>query len=83
MTREPTEMEERVARAIDERIEGWFGDRNEANLNTVDLARAAIKVMREPTTAMVRAGGTGAVCTAEEMAFMWQTMIDEASPEEQ
>lgn len=78
MNREPTEMEMRVVAVL--RGPGAMCSMSEAD--ALDTARAAIRAMREPTTAMVREGGMGSVCTAEEIAFMWQTMIDEASPEE-
>jgi len=39
---------EMVAKALDDLIDGWFGDRAQANLNTADLARAAIEAMNIP-----------------------------------
>lgn len=77
--RGPTEMELRVSAAIDSRIEAWFGDRLEANLNTLDLARAAIRAMRDYTPDMYNAG-----CAAfsECPSDSYQAMIDAASPEE-
>lgn len=52
----PTEMELRVAKALDDLIDGWFDDRAQANLNTADLARVAIRAMLRPTDAMLAAG---------------------------
>jgi hypothetical protein len=73
----PTEMELRVSRALDARIEGWFSDRVEANLNTIDLARAAIRAMREPTEAMLEAE----VRLIGHNSAAYEAMIDAASPE--
>lgn len=61
------EMVERVARAI------WFEDAPEDEFDDVklvytEIARAAIKAMREPTKAMLDAGDIGD----------WDTMIDAA-----
>ena len=75
-----TEMEERVARALDERISGWFGDRVEATLNTLDLAREAIRAIREPTDAMIDAGTKVTFEDEDRLTDMWQAMIDKASP---
>ena len=51
-----TEMEERVARALDAVIDGWYDGKTQANLNTTDLARAAIRAMKSPTTEMLTCG---------------------------
>lgn len=88
MTRTPTEMELNVMVALWHRRNKWreregYGPPGDAEKQELwEDARAAIRAMREPTTAMVREGGMGSVCTAEEIAFMWQTMIDEASSED-
>lgn len=77
MTRAPTEMELRVAKALDDVIDGWYDA--QSNLNTVDLARAAIRAMREPTEEMIEAGfdeDGGRYIT-------WIKMIYAASPEEE
>ena len=71
MTRAPTEMEMVVSAAIDLRIERWFKDKSEPTFNTLDLARAAIRAMHTPTTEMLR---------GEDIAYIWETMIDAASP---
>lgn len=42
---------ERVARAIQDKLPGWLAE--DGTVEDVDLARAAIKAMREPTDAMV------------------------------
>jgi len=78
-----TEMEKRVFAAIDWRIERWFKLKSEAHFDTLDLARAAIRTMRTPTTEMLRDAGMGATCSTEDIAFMWETMIDAASPPEE
>jgi hypothetical protein len=96
LEREPTEMELRVSRALDDLIEGWFSDRAEAKLNTVDLARAAIRAMREPTKHMCIVGndevrehcytdgtesmGYGTLFEPWCAAKTWEAMIDSASP---
>lgn len=46
-------MIERVARAIQDKLPGWLAE--DGTVEDVDLARAAIKAMREPTDAMVDA----------------------------
>ena len=84
MTRAPTEMELRVAKALDDVIDGWYDA--QSNLNTVDLARAAIRAMRQETDAMNDAGSD--VVDARMLAEtgfcgpIWRAMIDAASPEE-
>ena len=69
--REPTEMELRIVDAI-----SGFG----LGEDRLYVARAAIRAMREPTTDMLREAGLGAYCSTEDISYMWQTMIDTASP---
>jgi len=69
-------MELRVSAALDERIEVWFREHTEAKFDTVDLARTAIRAMREPTADMNNAGDDHSVVPAN----IWRVMIDEASP---
>ena len=76
MTREPTEMETRVAKALDDVIDGWYDA--QSRTYTVDLARAAIQAMREPTTEML--SGYNSFLTQIEN---WQAIIDAASPQEE
>tara|TARA_R110000868_G_scaffold95522_3_gene262651 strand:- start:12540 stop:12827 length:288 start_codon:yes stop_codon:yes gene_type:complete len=95
MTREPTDMEERVARAIcteiceDHLASGFAGPQDFQKGLDVDwpeylpTARAAIRAMREPTTEMLREAGLGATSSTEDIAYMWETMIDAASPQEE
>lgn len=78
MTREPTEMEERVTDALFDAMRGSL-----AFHDAHRLARAAIRAMRTPTTETLREAGMGATCSTEDIAFMWETMIDAASPEEE
>ena len=73
MTRAPTEMETRVAKALDDVIDGWYDA--QSNLNTVDLARAAIRAMRDPAPGMPHMNNAACV-------HLWYDMIDAASPEE-
>ena len=81
MTRGPTEMETRVAEAIksvdDSKPKGGLG------ASYLSLARAAIRAMHTPTTEMLRDAGLGATSTTEDIAYMWETMIDAASPQEE
>tara|TARA_R110000868_G_scaffold72509_1_gene211247 strand:+ start:2332 stop:2583 length:252 start_codon:yes stop_codon:yes gene_type:complete len=81
MTREPTEMELRVAKAICNvsNRAPWADENYDLFL---DEARAAIRAMREPTTKMLREAGMDGVCSTEDVAFMWGEMIDAASPPE-
>ena len=90
MTRAPTEMELRVAKALDDVIDGWY---DAQSINTVDLARAAIRAMREPNDMMLQAQsdtmehhyfGDGVYDQTEEVrAEAYRAMIDAASPEEE
>ena len=81
MTSKPTEMELRVAEAIksvdDSKPKGGLG------ASYLSLARAAIRAMRTPTTEMLREAGLGATSSTEDIAYMWEAMIDAASPEEE
>ena len=77
MTREPTEMELRVAEAIksvdDSKSNGGLG------ASYLSLARAALRAMREPTEEMIEAGfdeDGGRYIT-------WIRMIYAASPQEE
>ena len=86
MNREPTEMELRVAKALWEHEGDDTGMHDSGRYsveNYVSLARAAIRAMRMPTTEMLREAGMGATCSTEDIAFMWETMIDAASPPEE
>jgi hypothetical protein len=98
MTREPTEMELRVAQVIgneirNSMIELYFPDFDLNDTDTPEypdfdypdleqVASAAIRAMREPTTGMLRACDLFALGTDKEIAFTWQEMIDAASPPE-
>ncbi len=68
-----SEMIERVAKALVEAWPSWgtWGD-EEARKG----ARAAIEAMREPTEAMVIAGGKQLDCAFERQC--WRAMIDAA-----
>ena len=85
MTREPTEMENCVAKAIkdDSKSNGGLGT------SYLSLARAAIRAMREPTDAM-----EDIVWENQEIKKLveegtppinavWVAMIDAASPQEE
>jgi len=85
VTRPPTEAEMNVAMALDAVIEDWFRDKSEAKLNTLDLARAAIRAMREPTPEMEAEfmNLSGPLQRGEIGPHdFWQRLIDAASPEE-
>jgi hypothetical protein len=69
-------METRVLNAISE---VHSGDHNEG----LKIARAAIRAMRTPTTEMLRKAGLGATSSTEDIAYMWEAMIDAASPQEE
>ena len=83
MTREPTEMENCVAKAIkdDSKSNGGLGT------SYLSLARAAIRAMRQETDAMNDAGSD--VVDARMLAEtgfcgpIWHAMIDAASPKEE
>ena len=47
-----------------------------------EVARAAIRAMREPTTEMLREAGMVVAGNTEAHAAVWETMIDAASPQE-
>jgi len=85
MSREPTEMEDRVARAIafiDGVPSDYLTTTRDAYLNIapyLKMARAAIRAMREPTEKMIEAGfdeDGGRYIT-------WIKMIYAASPQEE
>jgi hypothetical protein len=66
----PSEMVERVTRALCQ----WVHDNGEKEYyDPYDLARAAIGAMREPTEAMIQAGGNQIW-----MRQAWRAMIDTA-----
>lgn len=77
-----TDMVERVSRALDETIESWYADeRTEANLDTLGLAIAAIRAMREPTAEMEVAGTEDWLCIRameDRSRATWVAMIDAA-----
>jgi len=79
VTREPTEMELRVAKAIRAYDEN---DKTGPLATYEELARAAIRAMHTPTTEMLREAGLGATSSTEDIAYMWTAMIDAASPQE-
>jgi hypothetical protein len=72
MTRATTEMELRVAETM-----GGVG----CDDYWIDLARASIRAMHTPTTEMLRDVNLSATCSADDIAYMWETMIDAASPQ--
>lgn len=66
-----SKMVERVQKAIESLTQHHTGSSSEA------LARAAMAAMREPTEAMVNAGGE--IENSNRVAVeIWQSMIDEA-----
>ena len=71
----PTEMEERVTDALFDAMDGRLEFHDARR-----LARAAISAMHNPTTEMLREAGLGATSSTEDIAFIWDTMIDAASP---
>jgi hypothetical protein len=75
MTRAPTEMETRVAKAIRACEEN---EKTGPIATYEELARAAIRAMREPTTEML--SGYNSFLTQIEN---WKAMIDAASPQEE
>ena len=58
-------------------------DKSEPTFDTLDLARTAIRAMHTPTTEMLRDVNLSATCSADDIAYMWETMIDAASPQEE
>lgn len=81
----PTEMELRVAKALNPWIFGEFPNTSQSHQDYVRWkreamiveARKAIRAMREPTEAMVDAGMQEA---AVDLASEYRAMIDAASP---
>ena len=72
--RKPTAMESLVMTAM----AGWnIGE------DRFEVARAAIRAMREPTTEMLREAGMVVAGNTEAHAAVWETMIDAASPQEE
>lgn len=89
MTREPTEMEDRVARSIavaDGVPSDYLTTTHDAYLNIapyINMARAAIRAMRNPTTEMLRDALIGMPIRTEPAAAIWEVLIDAASPQEE
>lgn len=93
MTRAPTEMELRVSAVLMERAmeyittpawaERSWQQSNEGRAHYIKMARAAIRAMHNPTTEMLREAGLGATSSTEDIAYMWEAMIDAASPQEE
>ena len=72
--RKPTAMESLVMTAM----AGWnIGE------DRFEVARAAIRAMREPTTDMLREAGMVVAGNTEAHAAVCETMIDAASPQEE
>ena len=82
VTRAPTEMELRVAKAICNvsNRAPWADENYDLFL---DEARAAIRAMRKPTTEMLRDALIGMPVRTEPAAAIWEVLIDAASPEEE
>lgn len=89
MTRAPTEMEARVARAVcgssEENISYCKPERVRGCVGCLSIARAAIRAMREPTNEVIEAFRN---CpTADESGYIypshaWIAGIDAASPQD-
>lgn len=72
------DMVERVARALDETIDGWLIDKSSPpTINTRTLAIAAWRAAREPTAVMNNAGDE----LSDQPANVWRAMIDAALKE--
>ena len=80
MTREPTEMEMKVAKAIRACEEN---EKTGPLATYEELARAAIRAMRTPTTEMLRDALIGMPVRTEPAAAIWEVLIDAASPQEE
>lgn len=94
MTREPTEMELRCAKAGYERaiqtnvdfpseppLQSWENQSDSLKEDWYSIARAVIRVMREPTAEMVAAGRASVghqFGTDDDV--IWRDMIDAALP---
>ena len=82
----PTEMELRVAKALDpdafSDAEPDYGRGHQANraAKAIDRARAAIRAMRTPTEEMM---ATYKPWRKFKMVNQWQALIDAASPPEE
>jgi len=89
MTRAPTEIELRVAKAL-YAVEnhgltgGWDMEFTTPELREywLESARAAIRAMRTPTTEMLRDALIGMPVRTEPAAAIWEVLIDAASPQE-
>jgi len=74
-------MIERVSRAIQDAIPGWLAD--DGKVEDIDLARAALTALLEPTEAMEKASekneGCGCPCCyrADDWTLMIQAALDE------
>lgn len=83
MTREPTEMELRVARAIADDTNGDLinpGD-HDGGIASLRIARAAIRAMREPAPEFFDAlAATDKMWRELNSTIVWRTFIDAASP---
>ena len=95
MTREPTDMEERVARAIcteicEDHLASGFAKPQDFQKGLdadwpeyLPTARAAIRAMRMPTTEMLRDALIGMPVRTEPAAAIWEVLIDAASPQDE
>jgi len=76
-----SEMVERVARAIQAKLDDEFAQRGglDAEEMAAIAARAAVEAMREPTHDMVRAGGNAQTVNARaNRGLYYRAMIDAA-----
>jgi len=76
MTREPTEMETRVANVLWNRMNGSEVMDKYDRMEFVWHARAAIRAMRDPAPGMPHMNNAACV-------HLWYDMIDAASPQEE
>ena len=99
MTREPTEMELRVAKALIATVRLQWDAVPESHPILLAEARAAIRAMREPTDEMMnrgtstiliehmtrptKAAGNFVQFPASTSHDVWTAMIDAASPQEE
>ena len=92
MSREPTEMELRVARALQAEYFSQYGHVETTSSATLQpapshfaLARAAIRTMREPTPEIISALGAVPAASGRDWPntrAAYSAMIDAASPPE-
>lgn len=85
MTRPPTEMEMRVAKAMANESAPWINCLSDEQ--ALALTRVAIRAMREPTRLMVKNGSFELIgynpdfdAKSDYVPDVWQAMIDAASP---